>query len=502
MPNTTSFRLRRIQISGHPVLKEVDITLCDDLNQTNSLYTTGIIGPNGTGKSHIMSAIAIAFSEIRKTRDFEKTNRRFSFTVEYDYLGDSYRVSNIKRIGDFKVIDLAGPNMERLYATKNGYETGLGDIFLPERVIASTMTVTDKFIAKSDSFYRYKGIRNERSASITGTRTIIRKTVESLMDCMASKSAFQEELRILLKNLGLEEHLHVSYAMRYKNLFLRPGINADGIRDVFDNWRDRFPERNNPPWGFSNYERWLKNDNDALEDAARFLSKKASERSDEAAIAKYDLMQNAWEFQRDASALRTLTQLDLISFPSINVVKKGTAFGLADGSSGETHLLCQFIGIMADIRSGSLILIDEPENSSHPNWQMNYVGWLREIFKEYQDCHFIIATHSPLILANMKASESTIVRLKREAETNHISNEGGMELGCYSWTVDEILQDVMEMKITRTAEFNDAMIDFENALDDDNRCRALVAYEKLCGLIKPGSELLELLRIQMIGLND
>ena len=160
MPNATSFRLRRIQISGHPVLKEVDITLCDDLNQTNSLYTTGIIGPNGTGKSHIMSAIAIAFSEIRKTRDFEKTNRRFSFTVEYDYLGDSYRVSNIKRIGDFKVIDLAGPNMERLYATKNGYETGLGDIFLPERVIASTMTVTDKFIAKSDSFYRYKVIRN------------------------------------------------------------------------------------------------------------------------------------------------------------------------------------------------------------------------------------------------------------------------------------------------------------------------------------------------------
>lgn len=502
MSFSPSFRLRRIQISGHPVLKEVDITLCDDANKTDAIYTTGIIGPNGTGKSHLMSAIATVFSEIRKARDSEKTNRRFSFTVDYDYLGDSYSVSNIKRVGERRFIELGWHNEEILYATKNGTDISLDDIFLPERVIASTMTVTDKFVAKTDSFYRYKGIRNERSASMTGTRTIIRKTVESLMDCMSSKSAFQEELRILLKNLGLEEHLHVSYGMRYKDLFLRPGITANGIRDIFDNWKDRFPGRQNPPWGFNNYERTLKDDDEALEGAARFLSEKASGRNGEASIASYDLMQNAWEFQRDAAALRTLTQLDLVSFPSINVVKRGSAYGLADSSSGETHLLCQFIGIMADIRPGSLILIDEPENSSHPDWQMNYVGWLREIFKEYRDCHFIIATHSPLILANMKASESTIVRLRRDGETNRISDEGGMEHGCYSWTVDEILQDVMEMKSSRTAEFKSAMTEFEKALDDDSKGRAKEAYKKLLGLIKPGNELLELLRIQMIGLSD
>lgn len=501
MPNTTSFRLRRVQISGHPVLREVDITLCDDANETDALYTTGIIGPNGTGKSHVMSAIAIAFSEIRKAKDFEKTNRRFSFTVEYDYLGDSYCVSNIKRFGEFKIINHAGLNTETMYAIKNGQEIRLDDIILPERVIASTMTVTDKFVAKTDSFYRYKGIRNERSASMTGTRTIIRKTVESLMDCMSSKLAFQEELRILLKNLGLEEHLHVSYGMRYKDLFLRPGINAEGIRDIFDNWRERFPGRENPPWGFSNYERWLKNDYIALEEAARFLSEKASGRSGDAAIARYDLMQNAWEFQRDASALKTLTQLDLVSFPSINVVKKGTSFGLADSSSGETHLLCQFIGIMADIRSGSLVLIDEPENSSHPEWQMNYVGWLREIFKEYRDCHFIIATHSPLILANMKASESTIVRLKRN-NTNRISDEGGMKHGCYSWTVDEILQEVMEMKSSHPDDYNHALKSFEKAVQENNKKAADSSFGVLQEMINPNNVLLEMLKIQKAAIID
>ena len=212
-------------------------------------------------------------------------------------------------------------------------------------------------------------------------------------------------------------------------------------------------------------------------------------------------MQNAWEFQRDALALRTLTQLDLVTFPSINVVKKGSPFGLENSSSGETHLLCQFIGIMADIRSGSLVLIDEPENSSHPDWQMNYVGWLKDIFREYRDCHFIIATHSPLILANMKASESTIVRLVRDNQ-NRISDEGGMERGCYSWTIDEVLQEVMEMKSSRTVEYNEAMSEFERALDEDNKVMAKKAYEKLVGLIRPGNELAELLRIQMIGLDS
>ena len=53
-----------------------------------------------------MSAIATVFSEIRKAKDSEKANRRFSFTVNYDYLGDSYCVTNTKKYGEFRVLDL------------------------------------------------------------------------------------------------------------------------------------------------------------------------------------------------------------------------------------------------------------------------------------------------------------------------------------------------------------------------------------------------------------
>ena len=101
----------------------------------------------------------------------------------------------------------------------------------------------------------------------------------------------------------------------------------------------------------------------------------------------------------------------------------------------------------------------------------------------------------------MKATESTIVRLKRN-EGNRIMDEGGMEKGCYSWTVDEILQEVMEMKNSRTKEYQSAMADFEKALDNDDKEMAKKAYKRLIPLINPGNVLAELLRIQMIGLTD
>jgi predicted ATPase len=84
-----------------------------------------------------------------------------------------------------------------------------------------------------------------------------------------------------------------------------------------------------------------------------------------------------------------------------------------DSSSGETNLLCQFIGILSTIQDNSLIIIDEPENSSHPNWQINYIGWLKDIFKEYLSCHFVIATHSHFILTDLQEYNSTIIALEK-----------------------------------------------------------------------------------------
>lgn len=65
-------------------------------------------------------------------------------------------------------------------------------------------------------------------------------------------------------------------------------------------------------------------------------------------------------------------------------------------SSGEQHFIIQLITLLMKAENGSLILIDEPELSYHPAWQLDYLKNLRKIatLGEYQ---FILATHSPQI---------------------------------------------------------------------------------------------------------
>lgn len=65
-------------------------------------------------------------------------------------------------------------------------------------------------------------------------------------------------------------------------------------------------------------------------------------------------------------------------------------------SSGEQHFIIQLITLLMKAEPNSLILIDEPELSYHPAWQMDYLKNLKRI-AEIGQYQFILATHSPQI---------------------------------------------------------------------------------------------------------
>ncbi|WDY55195.1 AAA family ATPase [Vibrio fluvialis] len=82
--------------------------------------------------------------------------------------------------------------------------------------------------------------------------------------------------------------------------------------------------------------------------------------------------------------------------------------GLAKRSSGEQCLFLLFLGIISSIEDNALICIDEPEISLHPQWQEKFVDILKDSFSDYHGCHFLIATHSPLIVSDISASNSCV----------------------------------------------------------------------------------------------
>ena len=81
-------------------------------------------------------------------------------------------------------------------------------------------------------------------------------------------------------------------------------------------------------------------------------------------------------------------------------------------SSGQQALLNIFLSLSSCIENNSLICIDEPEISLHPEWQMELIIKIQDLFLEYTGCHFIIATHSPQIVSGLTSSNGFVIDLE------------------------------------------------------------------------------------------
>lgn len=81
---------------------------------------------------------------------------------------------------------------------------------------------------------------------------------------------------------------------------------------------------------------------------------------------------------------------------------------IEDLSSGEQELITKaFTLYLADIKN-SIILIDEPEGSMHPNWQSRIASIYQKIADDNNNQIFL-ATHSPHIVASVKKEQVRIL---------------------------------------------------------------------------------------------
>ena len=444
-----SFRLKKLDLYKHPILGSTSLTFCNDeiLKSNDEIYNTVIIGANGIGKSYILKVIIDIFNYIhhRLLDSNDSNNLPYRFKLTYYINGDKCVLSSMP-----KGMEPVGRGERyNVYYYFNDHQTPLFKCKLPLRLIASSMTINDKFRAKSDDFYKYNGIRNENSPNTTGTRTLVRKTVNSIISCISYKNKFREELKCLLSKLGLQEKMTISYGMRHKEVFLKRNITPDLLSDIFDNRKKYFPLRDTDIWGKTFFLK-VKERPDKIKIITDFLSRVANKNFNRKRyVLEYDIIDND-EIIQDAEAIDLLSKLDILTFPSIKVYKDYENYNFMDSSSGETNLLCQFIGILSAIQEDSLVIIDEPENSAHPNWQINYIGWLKEIFSQYNSCHFVLATHSHFILTDLQENNSTIIALeKSNGKLENIAEN----LNTFCWSVDDILYNVFHVRNTRNYAF-------------------------------------------------
>ncbi|EEF93807.1 hypothetical protein CATMIT_01556, partial [Catenibacterium mitsuokai DSM 15897] len=84
----------------------------------------------------------------------------------------------------------------------------------------------------------------------------------------------------------------------------------------------------------------------------------------------------------EVNSISILMDIGLVRLMDIRAIKDNYGpISLRSASSGEQCMLVLMLGIAGYIEDGSVILIDEPEISLHPEWQEDFMDLLKASFR-------------------------------------------------------------------------------------------------------------------------
>lgn len=133
----------------------------------------------------------------------------------------------------------------------------------------------------------------------------------------------------------------------------------------------------------------------------------------------------------NALRLGLLTELIRMQDVTVEALRSDASFSAFELSSGEYHMFSTVMAIGFALERKAILLIDEPENNLHPQWQRDLMSTIFSICEQVKmDGHVIISTHSPLIVGSVPEG-SSVVDLSLE--------EPRLSLVSYGASSDELL---------------------------------------------------------------
>ena len=404
----------------------------DPLGKRNELLSTLIIGENGTGKSHLLSLIADFFRLLSDSALGKRTAypvaRYEDITMEYVVDGQLCYVERNKRV---------------LVAKLDGVELPVVDLPKPRKVIAVSYMLNDKFSFSNDhgELYEYCGIRAASNASYTGS---IRRQIFSSI--LAGVLRYNElgQLKRVLDFLKLQHRITFSIPLNRKTLFSR-GLSVSAFHDKLKALeRSRSAIARLPTDAKVTYEQLIS----ALE---RLKSSVSVTNGNVIFELNFENVA-ATVLAQTVSDLDVLSLLELTAPPELSFHGADT-FGFDNSSSGEKHILHTMINLGACVDQDSLILIDEPELSLHPKWQMLYVDLLKNVLAGFQSSHALLASHSHFMVSDLRPETSSLVTM-----SNNAPPKGGracrlVDYDTYAWSAENILYEIFGLRTTRNYYF-------------------------------------------------
>lgn len=395
------------------------------------LYSV-LIGCNGVGKSTLLKEMVDFFVDLHAyinnfKQKMSSANKARLKGVKYHIDGVCCEVIRIGRTFLTKIDDRFLASKKLRVPTIVACNFGAFDKFPVQKVNGSSQTRYDV------PYYKYVGAHvngNMISSSAIAFRLLFalkenmddrqRQNLSSILDFIGYEHTITLNYSIVLrskKNGSVYDHVfqHVQKDKEYSKLTSEQRNNK--VRELYDFYKNK--EFAKQPT--CNYD--------------------------------IDIDHNSLAADVDLNYIYKLKQYDLVQAASVVFYKNGTQIASEEMSSGEFAMLSMVLSIStASSDSHTLILIDEPELSLHPNWQMTIIDNLDRALKD-QVCHLLIATHSHMLVSDLPMNRSSVSQWEKDKDGNLIANR--IEENTYGWSAEEVLLKVFKTATDRNRYFGE-----------------------------------------------
>lgn len=381
-----------------------------------------IIGSNGTGKSYFIAQLVEAFRDIMEKIVNNSQNIK---SPKYYYI--KYELNN---------------TVYAIEKDKNNYTLtdGLDINNIPKSILALTFIPEDKFTYQSEednikNMYKYLGIRNTGNAIFNGS---INKKINNIIYNNLDNKEFCNKLISTFEILGYAPEL--LFSIEYKLTRL---VSQNITKQTLNTKLQKLKENSK----YLNHRIFKINESD--KDSIIKFTKSIKNTKDKnyennkiftEFIINFEDTKNIIEKYK---IIKMMVDLDLLKVPSIGIRKtneNSSIYGFESLSSGEKNLLFITLNIIDNLSNESLIVIDEPEISLHPNWQIVYNHHLKNILKGYKNIHIAIASHSHFMVSGLEIDEANIYSI------DHNKNIELIKSNLYGWSSENILYKVFNAR--------------------------------------------------------
>lgn len=431
-------------------------------SKSSSPFITLIIGPNGSGKSRLLKIVLDIFNDLYNYKETRVANYRFKewYLLKYSYNKSFYEIENDRKLKILKNEALLG-NINEIELPLKGIAAAysLYEKFTPKAKSLSLLTTRKKTRYDND-FYEYLGGKTERNFSFSGS--YINKAIDLITNALAHEG-FKKEMGYVFQVLHFQPRINLKYKVTKNREFFNGQMDVTELRALLS-------INSNRNYGFSSSMfSLLNNSSDQyLNDVAEALNG-----THKLLTPKYEIdleipfgrTQSLFELRRLYKYVSILRDLNLIYYENIFVYKRdrrdpnGYPVDLKNMSSGEIQILTSLLTLSSIVQDSSLVLIDEPEISLHPNWQIQYINILNNVFRGFRGCHFLIASHSHFLVSDMKHDSSAILILNKN--NKHQITSEYLKYNTEGWDAENILYNVFDVATTRNHYFE---MDLRNLL--------------------------------------